>query len=258
MGESERHDLFISYRREGGVDYARMIYLELKGRGYKVFFDYNSLRDGKFNEAIFKAIDDCSYFLLVLSTGALERCQDDDDWVRHEIEYALSKGKTIIPICPSGNARNFPERLPTTLEPLRHLQISALQMDDLFEKSFDKIVEDRFAAKFRARRGSGSGSGFVRFLKRKGLILLLTLVVLSIIGGCFVRARHRLEEKRRQDNELREQLNRLVDEQQAQREKEASCERRREEMRQQHGDRPAPQRNRHPADHETRQRSSQP
>lgn len=258
MGECERHDLFISYRREGGVDYARMIYLELKGRGYKVFFDYNSLRDGKFNEAIFKAIDDCRYFLLVLSTGALERCQDDDDWVRHEIEYALSKGKTIIPICPSGNARNFPERLPTTLEPLRHLQISALQMDDLFEKSFDKIVEDRFAAEFRARRGSGSGSGFVSFLKRKGLVLLLTVVVLAIIGGCFVRARHRFEERKQQDAELREQLNRLVDEQQAQREKEAARERRREEMRQQHGNRPQPHHVRRPAEQEPRPPSSQP
>lgn len=46
MNETPKYEIFISYRRDGGVDYARMIYLELKGRGYNTFFDYNSLRDG--------------------------------------------------------------------------------------------------------------------------------------------------------------------------------------------------------------------
>jgi hypothetical protein len=149
MNDPKKYELFISYRRSGGVDYARMIYLELKGRGYNTFFDYNSLRDGKFNESIFKAIDECQYFILVLSNGALDRCMDEDDWVRHEIEYALSKDKTIIPVCPSGNVRGFPEKMPASFDPLRNIQISMLQMDDLFEKSFDKLVEDRFDAKIR-------------------------------------------------------------------------------------------------------------
>lgn len=144
-----KYELFISYRRAGGVDYARMLYLELKGRGYNAFFDYNSLRSGKFNEGIFKAIDECRYFILVLSNGALDRCVNDDDWVRHEIERALSKGKEIVPICPPGGGRSFPENLPQSLESLKNLQISQLSMDDLFDKSVDKIIEDRFDSAFK-------------------------------------------------------------------------------------------------------------
>ena len=147
--DSKKYDVFISYRRDGGVDYARMIYLELKGRGYNCFFDYNSLRSGKFNDEIFRAIDECRYFILVLSNGALERCMNEGDWVRREIEFAISKGKDIIPICPSGNVRGFPDVMPRAFEVLRNIQISQLLMDDLFDKSFDKIVEDRFSQDFQ-------------------------------------------------------------------------------------------------------------
>ena len=41
-------DVFISYRRETGADDARLLQQALKARGYNVFFDYDSLRDGKF------------------------------------------------------------------------------------------------------------------------------------------------------------------------------------------------------------------
>ena len=185
MQEEAKYDLFISYRRAGGVDYARMIYLELKGRGYNTFFDYNSLRSGKFNEGIFKAIDECRYFILVLSEGALDRCMNEDDWVRHEIEYALSKGKEIIPICPSGNKRHFPAIMPESFEPLRNIQISQLLMDDLFDKSFDKIVEDRFDEEFRRGRSPVQIAGGVtsKLFKRIGVGVIAAIIVAAVIVG---------------------------------------------------------------------------
>ena len=36
------YDVFISYRRDGGRDAARLLYKELVGRGMKCFFDFNS------------------------------------------------------------------------------------------------------------------------------------------------------------------------------------------------------------------------
>ena len=188
METPPKFEIFISYRRDGGVDYARMIYLELKGRGYNTFFDFNSLRSGKFNENIFKAIDECRYFILVLSNGALDRCVNEDDWVRHEIEYALSKGKEIIPVCPSGNQRGFPESMPESFEPLRHVQISRLEMDDLFDKSFDKIVEDRFEDTFRLNRSpvSVDTAITVRSFKRVGLIVATVVFVSAAIVGSLI------------------------------------------------------------------------
>jgi hypothetical protein len=188
MNEHPKTEIFISYRRDGGVDYARMIFLELKGRGYETFFDYNSLRDGRFNEGILNAIDECRYFILVLSDGALDRCVNEDDWVRHEIERAISKGKSIIPVCPSGNTRGFPEKLPPSLEPLRMLQISMLQMDDLFEKSFDKIVEDRFAEDFRGGRAPVSKGDVVtvRSFRKIGVGVIAAIFAASVIIGVAV------------------------------------------------------------------------
>ncbi len=213
MNEVPKYEVFISYRRDGGVDYARMIYLELKGRGYNTFFDYNSLRDGKFNEGIFKAIDECRYFILVLSNGSLDRCMDEGDWVRHEIEYALSKNKAIIPVCPSGNVRGFPAQMPESFEPLRNIQISMLQMDDLFDKSFDKIVEDRFDAAFREGRTPISVSGGItsKTFKRIGFGVISAIIAAAIIIG-IATVKSRVVEKDRveQAGQLTEKMLRQV------------------------------------------------
>ena len=184
---SKKYDVFISYRRNGGVDYARMIYLELKGRGYNCFFDYNSLRSGKFNEEIFRAIAECRYFILVLSNGALERCMSEDDWVRREIECAISKGKEIIPICPSGNVRGFPDAMPKTFEALRNIQISQLLMDDLFDKSFDKIVEDRFSDDFQKTAAEPGAERKSTRLLQSFVALAIVVVVAAVGVVCFVR-----------------------------------------------------------------------
>lgn len=137
------YDVFISYRRESGTEIARALQLALKNLGYRVFFDYSSLQDGKFNEKIFDAIQTAKYFVLILTDGALDRCANDGDWVRVEIERALSLRKPIVPVCPTGNNRTFPTTLPTSLESLRNIQISELNMETLFEESVRKIAKQR-------------------------------------------------------------------------------------------------------------------
>lgn len=141
---SSRYDVFISYRREGGLDHARTICREFQQRGFRCFFDYNELKTGKFTDGIRRAVEGCAYFVLILTDGSLDRCNKDvEDWVRQEIELAISLKKPIIPICPSGNERGFPAQLPPTLEELRAIQISRLDRDDLFEASVEAIVRNR-------------------------------------------------------------------------------------------------------------------
>ena len=50
------YDVFISYRREDGAQYARILQLELEKRGYRVFLDYEELTDGVFGDEIKEAI----------------------------------------------------------------------------------------------------------------------------------------------------------------------------------------------------------
>ncbi len=138
------YDVFISYRRETGADDARLLQQALKARGYSVFFDYDSLRDGKFDEKIFEAIDEAPVFVLMLTERALDRCVNVDDWVRLEIERALSKGKKIISVAPSDQKWSFPKDLPDSLCAVKTEQASELNKASLFEESINKIIEERF------------------------------------------------------------------------------------------------------------------
>ena len=94
---SKPYDIFISYRRQGGAQYARILQLMLSRRGYEVFLDYDELTDGIFGDHIREAILNSSVFMLILSEGALDRCVNEDDWVRQEISLAVSERKHIIP-----------------------------------------------------------------------------------------------------------------------------------------------------------------
>lgn len=144
----DHFEVFISYRRKTGAQDARTLYYALKSIGIRAFFDYNSIRNGKFNEAIYDAIDKADCFILLLTPGSLDRCvQDEKDWVRKEIEYAITHQKIIIPVSPT-NQRVIsvlpPELPPLMEEALRDLQISRLDTEDLFPESLFKIISDRF------------------------------------------------------------------------------------------------------------------
>ena len=94
---NRKYDIFISYRRDGGAQYARILQLMLIQRGYKVFLDYDELTDGVFSDKIRAAIKEAPVFMLVLSKGSMKRCANDGDWVREEITLAVDQQKHIVP-----------------------------------------------------------------------------------------------------------------------------------------------------------------
>lgn len=99
----KKYDIFISYRRDGGAQYARILQLMLLQRGYRVFLDYDELSDGKFGNHIKDAIEHSSIFMIILSNNSLRRCKNEDDWVRKEILYALELEKLFIPVNPDSS-----------------------------------------------------------------------------------------------------------------------------------------------------------
>lgn len=140
-----KYDVFVSYRRSGGgKETARIITSELSKRGYKVFLDFNELKDSKFGPQIIEAIDSAPVFLFILSEGALDRCVNQDDWVRSEVMYAVEKNKHIIPVNPDGVFKTFPDGIPVEIaKALGDEQHSDIMMGQLFEKSIDKMVDER-------------------------------------------------------------------------------------------------------------------
>ncbi|MCR4575533.1 MAG: toll/interleukin-1 receptor domain-containing protein, partial [Lentisphaeria bacterium] len=68
MKQKEKiYDIFISYRRNGGFETARLIYDRLTNLGYRVSFDLETLRSGKFNTQLYERIEQCKDVLVLLS-----------------------------------------------------------------------------------------------------------------------------------------------------------------------------------------------
>ena len=70
------YDLFISYRRDGGHEMARLLYEHLKLKGLNCFFDLEELGSGQFNIKLLRCIEESDNFVLILSPNALERCKN--------------------------------------------------------------------------------------------------------------------------------------------------------------------------------------
>ena len=141
-----KYDIFISYRRDGGKEWARMLSLELERLGYSVFLDFDELKDGIFDKRIMNAIESAPIFMIVLSPHSLDRCVNEDDWVRREIEYAISHSRHFVPVNPDCTFTGFPEDLPDGLKNGLGLhQFSEIMMGQLFKESVEKMVRYRIA-----------------------------------------------------------------------------------------------------------------
>ena len=146
MPEHRNYDIFISYRRDGGAQYARILQLELEKRGYRVFLDYEELTDGVFGDNIKEAISEAPVFMMVLSAHYLDRCRNEGDWVREEIILAIKQQKHFIPINPDNSFDGIPVDIP---EDIRQVvgshQHSEVNFGQLLGASIDRMVKNRIA-----------------------------------------------------------------------------------------------------------------
>ncbi len=76
----------------------------------------NAARQEKGTLIVYKRIDECTDFILILNKGAFDRTVDPafdpkKDWLRNELAYALKKGKNVIPVMLAGFDA-FPDNLP--------------------------------------------------------------------------------------------------------------------------------------------------
>lgn len=147
-----KYDIFISYRREGGAQYARILQLMLSQRGYKVFLDYDELTDGRFGNHIKEAIESSSIFMIILSKQSLQRCKNEDDWVRCEILYAIKLGKSIIPVNPDSSFDVIPNNIPSEIiNEIKGSQYSEVSFGQLLGVTVDFMIEKRITPRIGTR-----------------------------------------------------------------------------------------------------------
>jgi len=139
--KTKKFDIFISYRRKGGFDIAKLIYDRLRMDGYSVSFDIDTLINGNFDIELEQRVNDCKDFLLVLNPGIFDRFfvssedyDPDNDWVRREIICALKTKKNIVPLALEGFV--FPKSLPPEVNDIRNKNSI-----DLYTKYFEAAYE---------------------------------------------------------------------------------------------------------------------
>ena len=165
------YDIFISYRRKGaGAGVAGELQAKFDNRGYKVFLDVDNIASGEFPQQIDNAIRSCNDFLLVLSPEMLERCVDEEDWVRHEIMLAEQYGKNIVGVSLPGFVMPDASDLPEPLRKLPEKQVF-LWSHEYRNASINKIEENLVSFARKKRRS------------RKNMLLGLVGVVLLALGA---------------------------------------------------------------------------
>ena len=147
------YDVFLSYRRKdpdghSNVGTVRTFKYEFERHHYEVFFDYTDCTDEYFKDSILPAIRTCRHFVLVLTRGCFDRCKDEGDWLRREIEEAIKCGRKIIPITPDGEVDVWPTGLPESISNALTgndgLQITTIHTDSIFEANMAQLIKARF------------------------------------------------------------------------------------------------------------------
>jgi hypothetical protein len=145
--------IFISYRRSDTQDVAGRLYDRLAPRfgANNVFKDVSSTRYGSdFRERLADAINHCNVMLVLIGERWISitdehgqrRLDQPDDFVRMELEAALSRGIRIIPILAGDVQIPVPRFLPESLRRLASLQATRLRPDPDFNDDYERLIRE--------------------------------------------------------------------------------------------------------------------
>ena len=144
MPRRVENTVFISYRRTN-LPWALAIYQHLTQHGFDVFFDYESIRSGDFEQIIFQNIKGRAHFVVILTPSALERCSEPGDWLRREIETAIDEKRNIVPLFLEGFSFGSPaiaERMTGKLELLKKYNGMNVPAD-YFDEAMERLRRER-------------------------------------------------------------------------------------------------------------------
>jgi tetratricopeptide (TPR) repeat protein len=135
---SDAHNtVFISYRRSSGSFIARAIFEDLRTNGFDSFMDVESIDNGQFDTIILNQIAARTHFVLILSPGTLERCNEPGDWLRREIETAMYEKRNIVPVLVGDFTFNGTEKYLTG----KLAELGRFNAVRMFHEYFDEAME---------------------------------------------------------------------------------------------------------------------
>lgn len=172
--------IFVSFRnRAGASDMARLISDKLRGMGFGVFLDMESIRSGTLGTRERAMIEKCGNAIFVLTAGDLDGCRNEDDRLGQEIRQAMRYQKNIIIVTMPGF--RWPEQMPGDLTRLHlcpQVAVTSGMAQDVALTSIMSLLKGKapgpgFFSIGRARQQhdsvtvGGTSGLFGRFLRRK-------------------------------------------------------------------------------------------
>ena len=146
--------VFLSYRRSDSCDVAGRMYDVLK----REFGEKNVFKDVdniplfvQFPEFVEKTIRECKAVLVVIGTEwGTPRLEDPEDYVRREVEVALSHGVPVLPVMVGGAEIPKKSELPESIWPLTKQNGQSVRPDPDFHKDMARLTRE--LVKFGLRR----------------------------------------------------------------------------------------------------------
>lgn len=143
--------IFISYRRDDTADASGRLYDRLVGQFGKdsVFKDVDTIPLGMdFRQVLSEKVAQCDAMLVMIGRQwlsavdehGLRRLDSSVDFVRIEVEAALTRNIPVIPVLVQGAIVPSAQNLPATLAPLSFRQGIALRSDPYFHHDVDLLV----------------------------------------------------------------------------------------------------------------------
>lgn len=138
------YDIYICYRRfdsDGratGQYLAQNLKYELEQRGFRIFFVEDRIIEQMNPQLILSVVSNSKNFILLLTKGIFDGCSDPNNYIRKEIEYAISSRSTIIPIDVDNSFEGFTEAFPSSLRYLTQIQIFKVKTS-LFQTCIDHL-----------------------------------------------------------------------------------------------------------------------
>lgn len=140
--DKKKYDVFITYRRDDGLNYAQLLFQALEKRGYKCFLDVRDAQDGEYEKRIMAALRGAPNYIFIMTEGSLHRLSETGNSVYNEVHEALCLHKKVIPVAPSGVSRSlYGVKFLDEFNCLRALSVSRLETGEFLEESVNNIVK---------------------------------------------------------------------------------------------------------------------
>jgi hypothetical protein len=178
--------MFMSYRRKDTTTIAHRVYDVLEkefGRG-SVFIDIDTIAGGEdFRVRLETSLQQCHVLLALIGPHWMEdeRLHCPDDFVRLEIERALSRELPVMPLLIDGANMPRVDELPSSIAPLTQQHALPIESGQGFPGQMDRLVRD-----LKRLLGTRASSG--EPLLHAEMVRLQSIINDDVADLCFILA----------------------------------------------------------------------